>query len=57
MWLHSLKHERWRELLWSMSWLRPGDKFDKRHSNLSRKTLIQNALNTKENLGFYNGYI
>jgi len=40
-----------------MSWLRPGDKFDKRYSNLSRKTLIQNTLNTKESLGFYNVFI
>ena len=32
MWLHI----KWRELLQSMSWLRPGDKFDK-------STLIQDT--------------
>ena len=47
--------EGWRELPWSMSWLRPGDKFDKR-TYLS-KTLIVKSNNdfTKEGLGLKNG--
>jgi len=29
MWLHFNTFEKWRELQWSMSWLRPGGKINK----------------------------
>ena len=36
MWLQPCKSKGWRELLWSMSWLRPGGKFYKIHKHLSQ---------------------
>ena len=54
MWLHN----KWRELLRSMSWLRPGDKFDKRTLLIQDNLRVQiNIEFTKDGLGFYNGVI
>ena len=51
MWLHY----KWRELLWSMSWLRPGDKFDKCTYLSKTKFKFQFNIDTKESLDFKMG--